>query len=338
MRVSHLNIAALLVALLAGQVAAASPAATLPTGDHATGVQPTERQVAARAVSQQLYDELPADLTIARDIIYSDADEEFCRLDVLQLAEREGSAPVILKFHGGGLSGGDKSWHRDVLAMWAREGFTIVTANYRMSPEYTWPAMIEDADAALRWIGANAEEHDLDPSNVVITGDSAGAYLSVALATMSPELFPNIDTSRPTIRAVVAWYGAYTFVPRPGIEWSGWGTSPTWPVMPVPRDQDVALWELASPINHVDASDPPMLLIHGVRDSVIPYSQSLVFAQEAWRNEAKVELRLIPQMEHSFRPAPPNDPTVPTQREGLMRESRETLEFFKRHIVPEPDK
>ncbi len=89
------------------------------------------------------------------------------------------SQPVVVYFHGGGwvigsVDASDAFCRRVVAAA----GCTLVSVDYRLAPEHPFPAPVEDAIAAVRWVGANAVEFGGDPNRVVVLGDSAGGNLA----------------------------------------------------------------------------------------------------------------------------------------------------------------
>ena len=93
-------------------------------------------------------------------------------------ANKAGCAlPVIVSIHGGGFFYGDKELYRFYCMHLAQSGFAVVNYNYRLAPEFKFPAPLEDAAAVLRWISENAEKYNLDKHNIFMTGDSAGAQL-----------------------------------------------------------------------------------------------------------------------------------------------------------------
>lgn len=102
--------------------------------------------------------------------------DSMCRLDIAT-PENSGNLPVLLWFHGGGLSGGDK----DIPAELMNQGFIVVSANYRLSPRVSCPAYIEDAAAALAWVFGNITRFGGDTTKIFVSGHSAGGYLSMMI-------------------------------------------------------------------------------------------------------------------------------------------------------------
>jgi acetyl esterase len=100
-----------------------------------------------------------------------------------QLRERDGAAPALVFFHGGGWVIGDLDTHDAACRKLAHEGELIVIAvDYRLAPEHKFPAAVEDAIAATRWISNNAHVLGIDAARLSVGGDSAGGNLAAVVA------------------------------------------------------------------------------------------------------------------------------------------------------------
>jgi len=115
------------------------------------------------------------------------------RLDVMAPANHYGGAeplPVYVYFHGGGWTSGDKASLTKYCAGQAAGGAVVVNVNYRMAPHFHLGHVLEDANAALRWVVAHIDEYGGDGRRIVLGGDSAGGQISalMAAATFRPEL------------------------------------------------------------------------------------------------------------------------------------------------------
>ena len=118
---------------------------------------------------------MAADYKTEKDLQYRSDDDyakKMCRLDV---ATYEGAkdAPVIVWFHGGGLTGGGKHIPREIM----RDGAVCVGVGYRFSPNVSVDQIVDDAACAIAWVFANIERYGGSPDKVYITGHSAGGYL-----------------------------------------------------------------------------------------------------------------------------------------------------------------
>ncbi|HYY00626.1 MAG TPA: alpha/beta hydrolase [Mycobacterium sp.] len=92
-------------------------------------------------------------------------------------------APVVVFCHAGGFALGNLDTdHRQCVELARRGGCTVVSVDYRLSPEHPYPAALDDATTALRWVAANATELGVDPARIAVAGSSAGATLAACLA------------------------------------------------------------------------------------------------------------------------------------------------------------
>jgi acetyl esterase/lipase len=100
--------------------------------------------------------------------------------------ERRMRLPALVYFHGGGFVVGDLASHDAPCRELARAAeCAVIAVDYRLAPEHKFPAAVEDAYAALRWVMASAEELAIDGRRLAVGGDSAGGNLSTVIARMS---------------------------------------------------------------------------------------------------------------------------------------------------------
>ncbi len=92
--------------------------------------------------------------------------------------------PIIVYYHGGAFLAGDKKYRVSVCEYYAKEGYFVFCANYRMPPEVNYKTLMGDCVDALNYTQALAEEYSIDLDRIVLTGDSAGGYIASYLAAM----------------------------------------------------------------------------------------------------------------------------------------------------------
>lgn len=94
--------------------------------------------------------------------------------------------PALVFYHGGGWVIGDLETHDTLCRLLCTQADCVVIAvDYRLAPEHKFPAAVEDASAALRWVAAHCDELDLDPARIAVGGDSAGANLATVAALLA---------------------------------------------------------------------------------------------------------------------------------------------------------
>jgi len=207
-------------------------------------------------------------VAVVRDVDYM-ADVEYPdgkdRLD-LYVPAGVTNAPVIFSLHGGALSMGDRAEESFVGRRFAAAGYLTVVTSYRLSPQVSHPAHVQDAAAAFAWVKRNIRRHGGDPDRIIVIGHSAGAYLAMLLATDSRYLAAH-KLSPSDIKGVVPVSGFF-WVDRPGV-------APDRPTYVWGTDRKV--WIESSPSRYLRADVPPVLLIDTDGD-------------EAWRQQQNVDM------------------------------------------------
>jgi len=160
---------------------------------------------------------LPQGVTECRNISYGSHGKDNL-LDVYFPMGTQKPLPTIVSIHGGGYVYGSKEIYRRYGMDMARRGFAFVNFNYRLAPKWRFPTPLWDTNAVMAWICKNAERYHLDPSRIILVGDSAGAQLTsqyAAIAT-NPEYASLFHMTIPgiTIRALGLNCGMYDMVSR----------------------------------------------------------------------------------------------------------------------------
>ncbi len=130
-------------------------------------------------VKRVLAQEIVEGITIKENIPYKDDGMKEHILDVIYPTDAKKPLPVIIDIHGGGLMGGCNLGNRPYCCHLAKAGYIVLAVDYRLSPEYRYPAHLQDVMDALRWIQEHGEELGCDMNNVFLTGDSAGGMLAL---------------------------------------------------------------------------------------------------------------------------------------------------------------
>jgi len=241
-------------------------------------------------------------------------------LDIYLPDEGEGPFPVILSFHGGAFMGCDKA-DLQLLPMLEglQRGYAVVAVNYRLSWEAAFPALVQDAKAALRWVRGNADWYHLDPERVAAWGGSAGGYLSTMLGVSAgiPEL-EDLSLGNPDqpchVQAVVDWFGPTNFLkmdeqlaasgltPMDGMEHSS-ANSPESLLLGGKITEIPERVKAANPETYIRKNAAPFLIQHGVADFTVPVQQSIGLAENLKRvcGDDKVILELLDGFEHGDR-------------------------------------
>ena len=251
---------------------------------------------------------------IRRNVTFREG-EDWLLLADIYLPESS-NAPFVVFAHGGGWFTGDKG-RRPMHPAMAEAGIAVADVQYRLVPDFRYPAAVRDVAAAVRWVRANAADYGIDADRGALAGYSAGAHLA-ALVGLAPE-HPNFQPEgfhpdEPVaVDAIVGYSGPYDFT-VPGAGENGmvagfFGEDAT----------DETLRE-GSPTTHVDAGDPPTLLVHGTADNIVPYRSSTLLATELERVGVPAEVLTGEGAGHGMIDSPEwREETIPTQR-AFLRE------------------
>src|SRR5689334_10434468 len=179
---------------------------------------------------------------------------------------------LIVWVHGGAWRSGSRA-SPDLLGLTSR-GWALASVDYRLSTVARFPAQVFDIKAALRHLRAHAAEYGVAGVPFVIAGSSAGAHLAalVGVSNGEPELEGSVGSDLKTssdVQAIVSLYGASDLTSILG-QSSPHGLSVRVPALDLllggQPDAQPALARQASPVFHLGASEPPLLLLHGDQD------------------------------------------------------------------------
>ena len=188
-------------------------------------------------------------VVVRRDIEYGTANGKRLLLDAYLPAAGSDRRPAVVMFHGGGWRFGDKATWDEEAQRLAGRGWAAFSVNYRLDEPSAFPAEIDDAQAAVRWVRAHADEYRVDPSRVAALGESAGGHLTAMLATLGSG--PLDEGAR--IRVGAAWSPPTDLTVLAGSRGDGWVGS----ILGCTRSTCPDLLARSSPVNHVDGTDAP---------------------------------------------------------------------------------
>jgi acetyl esterase/lipase len=268
------------------------------------------------AFARRVVRHIPPGVRVERDLVYATPPEPAHRLDLYRPVHPPARRlPVILHLHPGGWHQGDKASHREVWCWLAARGYLVASANYRLSRESPWPAPIQDAKAAVRWLRANVARYGGDPDRIGGLGESAGGQLVALLATTGDDKWNDAGGSAGVsarLQGVVAQYAPLDlacFSPdcralRLDLEQLFHG----------PYDEPAVAYTDASPVTHARGASVPFLLIHGRQDSLVPIDQSERMLRALRQAGKAVELIRVDNADHNLTPLP-RRPMKPSQAE-----------------------
>ena len=179
--------------------------------------------------------------------------------------------PLIVYVHGGGWEHGDKAGDSlnpyNLQLLW--DGYAVASVNYRLAPAAIWPTQIQDCKAAIRWLKAHAHQYGYDPHRIAVMGVSVGGHLAAILATTSGsktfDVGENLDSTSDVTCAVNLCGAAVDFTTFNEPNFSFLGGS-------LKDHMDLA--RSANPTSYMHADEPPMFVVHGTADRLVPYVQS----------------------------------------------------------------
>jgi acetyl esterase/lipase len=231
----------------------------------------------------------PGPLPTFADLDYAPPEPETSKGHKLDLYIPAGATkplPVVIWTAGSAwMSDGGKNGAAGLAAQLNPAGYAVAGASIRSSSQVKFPGQLHDIKAAIRWLRANATKYNFDPNHIAIIGDSSGGWTAAmaALTGDAPEMEGSVGTTGVSskVQAAVAFYPPTNFL-----------TMDAWAVQKCagPRCHDDAASpesrlvgcaiqtcpdkaQAANPLRYVTAADPPMMILHGGSDPLVPHNQ-----------------------------------------------------------------
>jgi len=204
--------------------------------------------------------------------------------------------PAMVFFFGGGWTSGSPQQFEKQCQYFASRGMVAITADYRVaSRQGAKPAQcVADARSAIRWVRKNAARLGVDPNRIVVSGGSAGGHLAACLAVMSDLNEPGEETAISAApNAAVLFNPVLVVAPMDGVLLEGFAAR-------ISAERLGAEPRQLSPIHHVRADIPPMIVFHGRADTTVPFATAEAFAAKMKAAGNRCELVGFEGQQHGF--------------------------------------
>jgi acetyl esterase/lipase len=269
---------------------------------------------------------------VQADVVYSHAGGQDLKLDLYFPTNAAGARlPVVMYVHGGGWRMGGK----EMLGLMPgpaellRRNYLVASIDYRLAPDHKFPAMLEDAKCAVRFLRAHAQEFNLDPNRIGVMGDSAGGHLVTLLgltgasAGFEGDGWTN-ESSR--VQAVVDLYGPSDLMngPTNGVP-SGTTIKLLKAAFGATNAEDPVL-KRGSPVTYVTSHAPPFLIVHGDHDKLVSIKQSMELNERLKAAGADSTFVVITNFAHGYTPFWLKSSPDTTEL------SRRIADFFDKHL------
>jgi acetyl esterase/lipase len=257
---------------------------------------------------QPKYDSYP-------DVTYLEIDGVKMQLDLV-VPKGDGPFPVVLCFHGGAWQAGnrkdltkpalfnpgghDGKHDFSVLENLAKNGYAAASVSYRLAPKHKFPAQIEDAKAAVKYLRKNAKVYKIDPDKMGAMGFSAGGHLAALLGVTRKEdgfegkAMPEVSSE---VQCVVDYFGPTDLTLYAE---STEITKMLVPFLGKEAATDSNVMKKASPVTYIHKKAPPFLIIHGTVDLIVPYIHSEALKKKLKEVDVPCELLPVPWKGHGW--------------------------------------
>lgn len=236
---------------------------------------------------------------VQRDVTYCTKDGVDLKMDIYRPEAANGAAVMFI--HGGGWTSGSKSGGSgsEMFGELVARGYVVASVDYRLAPEYRFPAQIQDVTCAVLYLKRSAGDLGINPARIGVYGGSAGGHLAALLGTTGGHGYEEgIGSLNAEVAAVVDLFGPTDLTrdfagASQAIITSVFGTS----------DRGGKVLKQASPVYQASADDPPFLIIHGEADSLVPIAQSEALYRALVAAGVPAELVRVANAGHGFVPS-----------------------------------
>lgn len=219
------------------------------------------------------------------------------------LMGREKKFPLIVYIQGSAWMLQELGQSLPGLCQFAKRGYTIAVVEYRPSPVAPFPAQVKDAKTAIRFLQENADEYHVDKDEIFVWGDSSGGHTcSMIAATMEHEY--NDEEGKLDIKAFIDYFGPTDITrmnDQPSTQNHRLPDSPEGMLIGKrPVDNSPEWTEQVNPMNHIsiEREMKPLLIMHGSKDRLVPFQQSVLLYEKMMETNKKVEFYRLEGADH----------------------------------------
>ena len=249
------------------------------------------RLVISLLLSTTLYAAGMAAGEMKRDIEFARQGEVSLTLDAW-IPEGKGPFSTVIIVHGGGWEAGNKGTYVPPLFEPLKQGgFAWFTINYRLAPQYPFPACTDDTFKAIEWVKDHAKEYKVNPRRIALAGESAGGHIVAYVGARG--------RGRTKVAAVVDFYGVHDLLRREKQRGLTKNLKQLLHIEELNPESEKKLTQ-ASPIQYVHKDMPPFLFIHGTEDKAVPYEQSPIMCDAMKAAGVKCEVYTVQGAPHGI--------------------------------------
>ena len=228
-----------------------------------------------------------AGVTVEKDVVFGKGGDMDLKLNIYRPPAGAEKRMATIHFHGGGFAAGSKDSLADRIRPYAALGYVAIAAQYRLSGQAGYPALVHDAKAAIRWVRANAKTLGIEPARIATVGYSAGGYH--ALFTAGTGDRPEFEGTGGNAGVSTKVAACLAYYPAQDISGS---------MMPAGSTPEAR--RAAAATTYIAAGFPPTAIFHGYKDVTIPIENSERLAKQLREANVPVEFHAFEGVPHAF--------------------------------------
>lgn len=237
--------------------------------------------------------EYPAGYTAQLNVVYTKVKDWEGKMDIYNNPGAAKPTAVVINIHGGGWNHGVKE-SQTGFSTFFKAGFAVANIEYRLTPQATAPAAVEDTRCALIYLIKNAKALNIDVDRIVIMGGSSGGHLALMGGLLgNNHIFdgncPGVENIK--VAAIIDKYGitdvwdwgyGKNVTSKSATRWLG------------DKAKDEKFAASVSPVTYVTKNSPPIFIVHGDADPTVPYQQSVDLHKKLLELGVKTEFITVP--------------------------------------------